>query len=73
MRSNHPLSIDIWHLSQDFGNLPTLSDQFIKDNPPIDRIVAYPEGPHFLMDCYFHYKCARPMPTFAVPGMIDHF
>jgi len=72
-RSSNPQTLDIWHLSQDFANLPTLSEQFIEDNPPIDRIIATPNEPHFLLDAYIRLKTARPMPTYAVPGLIDHF
>jgi hypothetical protein len=72
-RSNATASLDVWHLSQDFASLPALNDSFIQENPPIDRIVAVPTEPDFILDCYFDLKCTRPMPTFAVPGMIDHF
>lgn len=27
----------------------------------------------FLFDSYFDIKCARPMPVYSVPGLIDHF
>ena len=72
-RSDDPESLDIWHLSQDFGSSPTLNDEFIIDEPPIDRVVATPEEPHFLFDSYFSLRCARPMPLFGVPGNIDRF
>lgn len=72
-RSSFATSLDIWHLSQDFESLPTLGVNFIKEDPPIDRIIAVPEEPHFLFDSYFKYVCARPMPVFGVPGFIDHF
>lgn len=72
-RSSDPQTLDIWHLSQDFENLPTLSAQFIEENPPIDRIIAVPDEPHFLFDSYINLTKARPMPTYAVPGLIDHF
>jgi len=64
--------LDVWHLAQDFGSLPTLSSQFIIENPP-DRFLAVPSEPHILLDCYFNVKAARPMPVYSVPGMIDHF
>ena len=73
MRSASPTPLDAWHLAQDFSNLPTLSSDFIEDNPPFARVIATPEEPDFLLDAYFKYKCARPMPTYSVPGMIDHF
>ena len=73
LRSKHPQSLDVWHLSQDFGALPVLNDSFIQDNPPVDRVIAVPTEPHFILDCYFDLQCARPMPVYSVPGMIDHF
>lgn len=66
-------SLDIWHLSQAFGALPTLGDGFIKETPPVSRVIAVDTEPAFLFDAYFDLKCARPMPTFSVPGLIDHF
>ena len=72
-RSTHPQSLDVWHLSQEFVSLPTLSNQFIQDDPPIDRVIAVPSQPQILFDSYLQLTCARPMPTYSVPGMIDHF
>ena len=72
-RSTDPQSLDVWHLAQDFENLPTLSKQFIEDNPPIKRALAVQNEPEFLMDCYIRNICTRPMPVYSVPGMIDHF
>lgn len=72
-RSTDANSLDIWHLSQEFTELPLLNSDFIEDNPPIDRIIAVPSEPHFLFDAYFSFRCARPMPVYGVPGLIDHF
>ena len=72
-RSSFAQSLDAWHLSQDFANLPVLNEEFINENPPVDRIVAVPTFPHFILDSYIQLRCARPMPLFAVPGLIDHF
>lgn len=73
LRSSDPQSLDVWHLSQDFGDLPKLSPEFISEQPPIDRIVAVTNEPHFILDCYFNLITARPMPVYSVPGYIDHF
>ena len=77
MRSNEPAggggSLDTWHLAQDFASLPLLNETFISDNPPIDRVIAVTTEPHFLFDAFFNYKCVRAMPTYGVPGLIDHF
>jgi len=72
-RSNFAQSLDTWHLAEDFGSLPTLSSLFIESNPPIDRVSAVTGEPDFLLDIYFNYRCARPMPVYGVPGFIDHF
>lgn len=72
-RSTYKQPLDIWHLSQKFGTLPTLSDEFIQDHPPISRVVAVPSYPHFLLDVKFNLKCIRPMPMFGIPGMMGHF
>lgn len=72
-RSTYAQSLDAWHFSQKFENLPTLSNQFIQDHPPISRCLAVPTEPHFLMDAFFNLKCVRPMPLFGTPGLIDHF
>lgn len=72
-RSNADQSLDTWHLSQDFESLPTLNKTFIEENPPIDRVVAVPTEPDLILDLYFNLQCARPMPVYSVPGLIDHF
>ena len=72
-RSTFAQSLDIWHLAQKFENLPTLNADFIQDNPPVDRVIAVPSEPQFLFDSFIKLKCARPMPVYSVPGLIDHF
>lgn len=72
-RSNYATPLDSWHLAQNFGALPTLNSTFIVENAPMSRVLAVANAPHFLFDSYFSLKCARPMPVYSVPGLIDHF
>lgn len=72
-RSNSAATLDSWHLSQAFAVRPVLNSTFIEDRPPVKRVVAVPSEPDILLDVYHNYKCARPMPTYSVPGLIDHF
>lgn len=72
-RSTYAQSLDSWHLGQKFENLPKLNSEFIVDNPPIDRVIAVPSEPQFLLDCWFNLSCVRPMPVYGVPGLMDHF
>ena len=73
LRSTYSQSLDVWHLSQKFDSLPVLNDEFIQDKPPIERILAVQNEPQFIIDSYIEMKCARPMPVYGVPGLVDHF
>lgn len=66
-------TLDKWHLSQFFTSAPTLNEEFIVENPPIERIIAVPSEPEFLLDIGFRYTTVRPMPMFGTPGLVDHF
>lgn len=72
-RSNDAQSLDAWHLAQDFGTRPVLNTSFIEEAPPMDRVLKVPSEPDFLGDFWFTQKHVRPMPTFSVPGLVDHF
>ena len=74
LRSDAAASLDVWHLSQDFGvTAPALNSDFIEENPPVDRVVVDTEDPHFVFDGFFDVTTTRPMPLYSVPGLIDHF
>lgn len=72
-RSDATLSLDTWHLSQDFASLPALNASFIEEHPPVKRVLAVPDEPDIILDAFFSMRCARPMPVYSVPGLIDHF
>lgn len=76
MRSTYAQSVDIWHFAQKFDSLPALNGEFIQDQASyqaIKRISAVQDEPQFYLDAYLDLKCARPMPIYGVPGMLDHF
>lgn len=73
MKSDASSPLDAWHLAQDFSALPTLGQTFIEESPPMDRVVAVSTEDDFLADMLFSLRCARPMPVYGVPGLIDHF
>ena len=68
LRSTYATSLDVWHLSQEFTSLPTLSATFIEEDPPIDRVIAVVDEPHFILDSFFDCKTVRPMPVYSVPA-----
>jgi len=73
MRSNAATNLDVWHLSERFGSAPTLNQAFIESNTPMSRVLAVTDENQFILDVYNELKCVRPMPTYSVPGLIDHF
>jgi hypothetical protein len=73
-RSNFATPLDSWHLAQNFVALPVLNASFIVEAPPIDRVKALAGTyPDFLFDSWIKVHCARPMPVYSVPGLVDHF
>ena len=70
-RSNDPLTLQIWHLAQQFGAVPTLNSSFITSATPMDRVlaVATSTAPAFLMDAAYSYNHVRPMPIRSNPGI----
>lgn len=76
MRSTYAQSTDVWHFAQKFDSLPALNGEFIQDQASyqaIKRISAVQTEPQFYLDAYLDLKCARPMPVYGVPGLLDHF
>lgn len=72
-RSEATAPLDVWHLAQDFTDLPLLDAAFVSEDPPIDRVIAVPSEPDFLVDCWHSIQATRAMPVYAVPGLVDHF
>lgn len=67
-------SLDFWHLALDFAETrPELNDNFIQDDPPIERAIADTEDAHFILDSYFDIRHARPMPVYSIPAQLGRF
>nr|QJB18891.1 MAG: major capsid protein [Microvirus sp.] len=75
-KSYNATPIDGWHLAQFFADTPTLSADFIQENPPMPRVLAVGEeanGQQFIFDSIFSIGATRAMPMYSVPGLVDHF
>lgn len=75
MRSNATNSFDVWHFADNYSSAPTLSQQFIEETPTyVDRALSVPSSSEsqFLVDIYCKQTAFRVMPTYSVPGLIDH-
>ncbi len=72
MRSNDTVSLDIWHLSEEFDSRPTL-ETLLPCNTPIDRVLAVTDEPDIRLDTYMKVKHTRVMPVYSVPMMQNRF
>jgi hypothetical protein len=75
MRSQYDNSLDVWHLADDYAQLPTLSDSWIReDKTNVDRVLAVTSkvSNQLFADIYVTNYATRPMPMYSVPGLIDH-
>lgn len=75
MRSSYAQSLDVWHLADDYSQLPALSSEWIQeDAKTVNRVLAVSDNlsHQFFCDIYVQNKCTRPMPMYSIPGLIDH-
>lgn len=72
-RSTAASTLDVWHLSQKFTGAPTLGTTFIKDTPPVSRVVAVTSQPEFFLDVYASLTSARPIPVYGTPAQLSRF
>lgn len=70
MRPDAANNLAAWHLSQKVGLSVGLTDSFIGERPPVDRVVAIPSEPDMIADFYFDYVCERPLPVYSTPGLV---
>ena len=71
MRSADQGSLDVWHLSEKFANLPKLNAQFIENNTPIARTLAVKDEPDVILDVWFDIKATRPLPVSSHPSLLE--
>lgn len=79
LRSTYAQPLDWWHLSEEFGSEPALNAAFITDKTQEVLARALATAPsaqwssQIIMDMQHTTTVARLMPTYSVPGLIDHF
>lgn len=76
MRPGVPNSLASWHLADYYTSMPNLSDGWIReDKSNVDRVLAVTSAVanQIFADFWFDISVTRCLPTFSVPGLIDHF
>lgn len=75
LRPSVPESLALWNFADNYSSVPTLSKDFIEEKPDfVDRALSVPSttSPQFLLDTWFDMTAVRVLPTYSVPGLIDH-
>lgn len=72
-RSSYPQSLQNYHYSQYFGELPKLNSDFIEvptgDDSPIKRTLAVTTEPEFMMDCFHDLVKITEVSIDGEPGL----
>jgi len=67
-------AISHWHLAEDFASVPSLNQTFIEDGTPMSRVKSFDTATDFILDLWFNYKMARPIPVHSIPSLMgSHF
>lgn len=70
MRPGVAGSLANWNLALAPDDVPyQLDEDFLVDNPPIDRVIAVPSQPAFILDMTVDARWARAMPVYSTPGL----
>ena len=75
LRPSVPYSLALWSFADTYVSAPLVSKDFIEEKPDfVDRALTVPSttAPQFLLDTWFDMPAVRVLPTYSVPGLIDH-
>lgn len=75
-RSTAAGNIDEWHLAQQLSAGLTLGDTFIRDTPPMSRVLAAggaASGQQYLADIVIDRTVTRPLDMWGVPATLGRF
>lgn len=61
--------LDVYGVWQEFASQPQLNNEFIEEDPEMDRVLAVTTEPAFICDVYHQLHCTRPLPVFSVPAL----
>lgn len=68
-RPDNLLSLDTWHVAQDFVGAPTLNTTFIKSSVPMGRVLQSTVNDHFIADIYTNMRSTKQLSLTGIPGL----
>ena len=75
LRSSASTPLDMWHFADNYSGRPSLSSAWLHvDKTNVDRALAVTSSVsnQLIADFYLDISAARPMPSYSIPGLIDH-
>lgn len=70
MRSTYAQSLDSWHYADEYAEVPTLSQEWLKEGKAeIDRTLIVNSQDQFFGGILVQNATTRPMPLYSVPGL----
>ncbi len=69
MRPDNALSLDVWHVAQDFVGLPVLNSAYIESSVPMGRVLQSTINDHFIADIYIQMSSTRQLSLTGIPGL----
>lgn len=76
MKSGGAITLDPWHLAQYFITAPLLNTAFLKDDPPMERVLAagaLAVNQQYLADIMIEREAVRPIPAYGTPVTLGRF
>ena len=75
MRTASGSGLDTWHFADNYATIPYLNSDFIKETELfVERCLSADSTiiDNFICDFYHDVKAIRCLPTYSIPGLIDH-
>ena len=75
LRSAATTPLDMWHFADNYASRPSLSSSWLHvDKTNVDRALAVTSSVsnQLIADFWLDISAARPMPSYSIPGLIDH-
>ncbi len=68
-RPDNALSLDTWHVAQDFVGAPALNTAFIKSAVPMGRVLQSTINNHFICDMFTKMSSTKQLSMTGIPGL----
>ncbi len=68
-RPDNSLSLDVWHVAQDFVGEPHLNSAFINSSVPMGRVLQSTTNNHFIADISIQMQSTKSLSMSGVPGL----